>query len=323
MERFFRQKCFAVLLILCAAFNVFAEEKIEEHDNSIVSIFVQPALSFLSFEQREYFQDAIDTIYTEFKENSYTAADSQNVAKQDFQKVNFCFPITGGLQVQIAQDQFISAGVGFIYDNESVVLADKNNRSHNYSYTIQGVPAFLEYRFGIPTNFMTLSDGSLFSVAFRWYWTLPGTEIYTTWGSMKAKNSPYGAGFGLSVGYLLASWKNITVFGDIGYSTIKVESRKSFADIVPDGPTEKAKWNIGGIQIQIRIGFGAWNKPKPIEEDEDGGIAIEESTEGQTVEADTSKNDKPSIKDSAEGSTSEAKSVEESPAEQAPAEGTP
>lgn len=304
-----RQKFILLLLVLCAALNAFAEEKTAEHDNSIVSIFFQPSISFLNFEQQGYFQDAIDTIYAEFKENAFTSAESLNVAKQDFQKVNFCFPIAGGLQVQFAQDQFISAGIGFIYDNESIILTDKNSRGHNYSYTLQGVPLFLEYRFGIPLNFMTLSDGGLFSVSFRWYWTLPGTEIYTTWGKLAAKNSPYGAGFGVSIGYLLANWKNINIFGDIGYSSIKVKSRKSFADIVPDGSTDKAKWDIGGIQLQIRISLGVWNKPKIIEDEEDGETEKPLPEEPLNPEIQDTAHSEPAEK-TAEQKTEEKKTVE-------------
>ncbi len=261
-----RQILCVVSLLLWAFVASFAsDETIAEHDNSRISIFVQPSISFLSFDQRDYFQDAVDTIYKEFRANALDESESLNVAKQNFQKVNFCFPVYGGLQFQLLDDQFLSAGIGYIYDNESVVLSDRKSKSHNYSYTIQGVPLFLEYRLAIPLNLMTLSDGGLFSVALRWYWTLPGTEIYTTWGKIGAENSPYGAGFGISIGYLIASWHGINVFGDIGYSSISVESKKSFADIVPDGPEEKAKWNIGGLQLQIRVGFGIWNKPKPVD----------------------------------------------------------
>lgn len=258
-------------LVLLACSVVFASEddKAAEHDNSRLSIFLQPAISFLNFEEREYFQDAIDTIYQEFRANALTSEESLTVAKQDFQKVNFCFPITGGLQLQMMQDHFLSAGIGFIYDNEEVVLTDRKNKSHNYSYTLQGIPLFLEYRIAIPVNFMTLSDGGLFSVALRWYWTLPGTEIYTTWGKLEADNQWYGAGFGFSVGYLIASWKGFNVFGDIGYSSMGVKSKKTFADIVPDGPNEKAKWDIGGLQLQVRVSFGVWNKPVPVESDDD------------------------------------------------------
>lgn len=263
----FKRGCLILWLILAAAVLGFAEEKTNLHDNSRISIFLQPAVSFLSFDQREYFQDAIDTIYEEFRSQALDEEETLSVAKQDFQKVNFCFPITGGLQFQIFQDNFISAGVSFIYDHESVVLTDRKNKSHNYDYTIQGIPFFLEYRFAIPTNLMSLSGESLFSISLRWYWALPGTEIYTTWGRLSAETPWYGSGFGLSVGYLLFSWKNLNVFGDIGFSTISVKSKKTYESIVPDGPDEKAKWDVGGIQLQIRVSFGVWNKPKPVEDD--------------------------------------------------------
>lgn len=257
-----------VLALLTLVGMAMAEEK-AEHDRSRLSIFLQPSVSFLNFDQREYFQNAIDTIYYSFREDAVTESDSLNVAKQDFQKVNFCFPITAGLQYQIFNDQFISAGIGFIYDNESVVLTDRKGRTHNYSYTLQGVPLFLEYRLGIPRNLMTLSGESLFSISLRWYWVLPGTEIYSTWGNLEAKTPVTGAGFGVGIGYLIASWKNFNVFGDIGFSSISVKSNKTFADIVPDGPAEKASWNIGGLMMQIRVSFGVWNKPKPKDDEED------------------------------------------------------
>jgi hypothetical protein len=267
------QSRFTILFILMAlvfATNAFAdsEEKLD-HDYSILSVFVQPSISFISFTEREYFQNAIDTIYYSFRESAVNSAESLNVAKQDFQKVNFCFPITAGLQWQFMQDHFLSAGIGFIYDNESVVLTDRNSNTHSYEYTLQGIPLFLEYRFALPKNFITLSTGGLFSIAVRWYWVLPGTEIYTTWGYLGAKTPLLGAGFGASVGYLFASWRNFKLYGDIGFNSISVKSNKKFSDIVPGGPEEKAKWNLGGIMLQIRGTFGFWNKPKPKDDDDD------------------------------------------------------
>ncbi|SHJ21818.1 hypothetical protein SAMN05720471_12136 [Fibrobacter sp. UWP2] len=277
------KKICCVLSLLLATSAFAASDDVVQHDNSRISIFLQPAISFLSFEEREYFQDAIDTIYQEFRANALTAEESLTVAKQDFQKVNFCFPITGGLQFQVLQDHFISAGLGFIYDNESVVLTDRRNKTHNYSYTIQGVPLYLEYRLAIPLNLMTLSDGGLFSIVLRWYWTLPGTEIYSTWGKIDAENSPLGAGFGISIGYLIANWKNVNVFGDIGFSSISVKSKKTFADLVPGGADDKkAKWNVGGLQLQIRVSFGVWNKPKPKDEDEGDNDGEVKESDGAT-----------------------------------------
>ena len=98
---------------------------------------------------------------------------------------------------------------------------------------------------------------------------LPGTEIYTTWGKLEAETPLFGAGFGVSVGYLFASWDNFKLYGDIGFSSISVKSNKMFSDIVDGGPEEKAKWNLGGLQMQIRGTFGFWNKPKPKDDDDD------------------------------------------------------
>ncbi len=269
----FRKVLICVAAIVSLTLNVSAAEDKVEHDRSRLSVFVQPSVSFLDFENRKYFQNAVDTIYQSFRENALTESESLNVAKQDFQKVNFCFPISAGIQYQVAQDHFISAGIGFIYDNESVVLTDRKNRAHNYSYTIQGVPVFLEYRLAIPKNFMAMSNASLFSIAARWYWVLPGTEIYTTWGMLEAKTPITGAGFGVSLGYLVASWKDFNIYGDIGFSSISVESDKKFSSIVPDGPEEKAKWNVGGLQMQVRVSFGLWNNPKTEEDDDDKDTA--------------------------------------------------
>lgn len=257
----------AVLWMTATGFTA-SDEKLD-HDNSILSVFLQPSISFISFEERKYFQEAIDTIYYGFKENAVNSAESLNVAKQDFQKVNFCFPITAGIQWQFIEDHFLSAGVGFIYDNESVVLTDRKSNTHSYEYTLQGIPFYLEYRFALPKNFITLSTGGLFSLAVRWYWVLPGTEIYTTWGKLDAETPLLGAGFGVSVGYLFATWKSFKLYGDIGFNSISVKSNKKFSDIVPNGPDEKAKWNLGGIQLQIRGSFGLWNKPKPKDDDDD------------------------------------------------------
>ena len=284
----------AVLLIAATGFAA-SEEKLD-HDNSILSVFLQPSISFISFEERKYFQEAIDTIYYGFKENAVNSAESLNVAKQDFQKVNFCFPITAGIQWQFTEDHFLSAGIGFIYDNESVVLTDRKSNTHSYEYTLQGIPFYLEYRFALPKNFITLSTGGLFSLAVRWYWVLPGSEIYTTWGKLDAETPLLGAGFGVSVGYLFATWKSFKLYGDIGFNSISVKSNKKFSDIVPNGPDEKAKWNLGGIQLQIRGSFGLWNKPKPKDDDDDDDdekkpkVKIIDDTKKDSVKVDSVEN---------------------------------
>lgn len=248
-------------LLLCT--GLFAATPAAEHpgqsgseERSLLAFFVQPSISFLGFDNREKFQAAIDTIYKNYRAQALTASESSYVAKQDFQKVNFCFPVTAGVQVQWLEGHFVSLGAGFIYDNESVVVTDRKDKIHDYSYTLQGVPLFLEYRVAIPSNLVSLSNASLFSIAFRWYWMLPGTEIYSNWGHIEAETSPWGNGFGVSLGYLAATWKNIHIYGDIGYSRIIVKSDEPFSGVVPDTDTDKAKWDLGGLQLQFRFSFG-------------------------------------------------------------------
>ncbi len=231
-------------------------------DKSILSFFIQPSISFLGFDNREKFQAEVDSVYKRYMAQALTEAESSYVAKQDFQKVNFCFPVTAGLQIQWRTGHFVSTGFGFIYDNESVVVTDRKDKIHHYNYTLQGFPLYLEYRVAIPTNLISLSNTSLFSIALRWYWMLPGTEIYSSWGHIEAENSPFGNGFGVSLGYLVTTWKNIHIYGDIGYSRIIVESDEPFSGVVPDSDTKKAKWDLGGLQLQFRFSFGIVNSNK-------------------------------------------------------------
>ena len=130
-------------------------------------------------------------------------------------------------------------------------------------------------------------------MAVRWYWVLPGTEIYTTWGKIDAETPLLGAGFGVSVGYLFATWKSFKLYGDIGFNSISVKSNKKFSDSVPNGPNEKAKWNLGGLQMQIRGSFGLWNKPKSKDDDDDDddekkpNVKIIDDTKKDSVKVDS------------------------------------
>lgn len=264
MKRFF----FAFAALCASAFAAEAglpdtrKPSSGTEDRSILSFFVQPSISFLSFDSRDRFQAAVDTAYRHFREQALTEAESSYVSKQDFQKVNFCFPVTAGLQLQWRNGHFVSAGFGYIYDNESVVVTDRRDRIHNYSYTLQGFPLYLEYRIAIPEDLISISNASLFSVSLRWYWMLPGTEIYSSWGHLDAKESLLGNGFGISLGYLVTTWKNIHIYGDIGYSRIIVRANAPFSKVVPDRDADKAKWDLGGLQLQFRFSLGVINRTK-------------------------------------------------------------
>lgn len=274
-----RKIIFALALIFLFPLVSNASEDLGEEEKTDpfrASLFIQSGVGFIGFDDRDKFETATDSIYAEFRAEARTKEDTLAVSRQNFQKVNIAFPLYAGVQFQPFKNHFLSAAVGFIYDNESIVLTDRNGKAHNYNYTLQGIPFFIEYRFAIPNAFLSLSGESLFSLSARWYWMLPGTEIYSTWGYLSAKNSPLGNGFGISLGYLIGSWKQVRIYGDLGFNSISVQSDKSFTQIVPIYEKEsedkkpesarKARWDLGGIQLQIRVSFGAWERKPSLQE---------------------------------------------------------
>lgn len=259
MRRLFCLLCLALPLCLWAKESSSVEERPEP---ARLAFFLQSGVAFLGFDDRDKFQEATDSIYKDLREEARTEAETLAVSRQTFQKVNLSIPLYAGIQVQPFENHFLSLGTGFIYDDESVVLTDRNSKSHHYSYTLQAIPLFLEYRLAIPPSIISITDASLFSISLRWYWMLPGTEIYSTWGKIGSKPSLLGNGFGISLGYLIASWKSFKIYGDLGFNSITIKSDGYFEDIVPiykdeeESEKEKARWDLGGLQLQIRISFG-------------------------------------------------------------------
>lgn len=223
-----------------------------------LDIFVQPGVQFLGFEDRERYQTVLDTLYARYR--SAAGKDSAKVTKQDFQKVNFCFPVSAGLQWRFNETHAVAAGVGYFHNRESVVLSESDGELHEFYYALQGVPAYLEYRLGISHNLLTLRNQDQFSILARWYWFLPGTEIYSSWGSIPARSDWLGNGWGVSLGYHLFSWKRLSIFSDLGFTSLRVDSDSPWSDVVPDTTGRKASWELGGIQLQFRASFGAYRR---------------------------------------------------------------
>ena len=74
-----------IALVAILATFAMADDETSARDRSRLSVFVQPAVSFLDFPEREYFQNAIDTLYYSFRQDALTESESLSVAKQDFQ----------------------------------------------------------------------------------------------------------------------------------------------------------------------------------------------------------------------------------------------
>jgi len=225
-------------------------------DTSLDSVKIKRGLHFFAsagvqltnFKERSKFQDFLEAQFDEYIDEHRESPTGYAIPeKQDFQPVNLAFPITAGIIWQFSDMHSLGLGAGFLYDRESVIIKDKQSRFRNLSYTLQAFPAFVEYRLGISQNLISVKNVDYFSVLLRYYWMLPGTEVYSSWGKAEAEFEPLGNGFGVFLGYCFSKWELIEIWGEMGYSSIDVKSNdeKGILD----------SWNLGGISVLIRAVF--------------------------------------------------------------------
>jgi len=210
--------------------------------------FISAGAQFINFKERTKFQDLLNTKYKEY-ESDFKADTAGYVSpiKQDFEKVNLTFPISAGIIWQFSDVHSLGLGVGFLYDNESVILTDKEEEIHNLKYTLMALPLFAEYRLLISPDLFSLKNNDYFSIFLRYYWLLPPTKISSSWGSAKADFESRGSGYGIFLGYRFWEWAGLSVFGEMGFLSLDVKS--STKDGILDS------WNLGGISILIRAMF--------------------------------------------------------------------
>jgi len=211
--------------------------------------FASAGVQLINFKERSKFQGLLDEQYDkytdDYMENSVGYVTPR---KQDFQTVNLAFPLTAGMIWHFNEIHSIGLGAGFLYDNESVILKDKQSEFRNFSYTLQAFPLFMEYRLQISKNLISIRNVDYFSVLLRYYWMLPGTEIYSSdWGKAEADFEPLGNGYGVSLGYCFAKWEGFEIWGEMGYSSIDVKSSDE------NGILDS--WNLGGISVMVRAVF--------------------------------------------------------------------
>jgi len=207
--------------------------------------FVSAGVHFINFKERSTFQTLLYAKYNEYA-NDYTADSVGYIPpiKQDFETVNLTFPISAGIMWQFSDVHSLGLGISFLYDNESVVITDKKDKSHNYKYTLQAYPLFAEYRLLISPNLLSLKDNDYFSLFLRYYWLLPPTKVSSSWGNARADFEPLGNGYGIFLGYRFWEWEGLSVFGEMGI--LSLDAKSSTKDGILNS------WNLGGISISIR-----------------------------------------------------------------------
>jgi len=209
--------------------------------------FFSVGAQFINFKDHSKFQALLDTQFAEYR-NDYLEEPTGSIPlQQNFQTANLAFPITAGIIWQFSDMHSLGMGAGFLYDNESVILMDKNGNTYNLKYVLQAFPLFAEYRLLISPDLISVKNGDYFSLFLRYYWMLPGTEIYSSWGKAEADFDPLGSGYGVFLGYRFWEWENLSIWGEIGYLSLEVKS--SAQNRILDS------WNLGGVSISLRAMF--------------------------------------------------------------------
>jgi len=212
--------------------------------------FISAGAQFITFKEGSKFQTLLVSKFKEYEDDYKTYKDSGDYTlpiKQDFETVNLSFPISAGITWLFSDVHSLGLGVGFLYDNESVILTDKEGEIHNFKYTLQTFPIFLEYRLLISPKLISLKNNDYFSLFLRYYWLLPPTGINSSWGKAKADFEPLGNGYGIFLGYRFWEWGRFSVFGDMGF--LSIDAKSSSENRILDS------WNLGGISILIRAMF--------------------------------------------------------------------
>jgi hypothetical protein len=212
--------------------------------------FVSAGAHFITFKERSKFQTLLISEFKKYEDDYNEYKDSGNYSlpvRQDFETVNLTFPISAGIMWQFSDVHSLGLGVGFLYNTESVILTDKDDKIHNFKYTIQAFPAFAEYRLLISPKLISLRGNDYFSLFLRYYWLFPPTEIKSSWGNAKADFEPLGSGYGIFLGYRFWEWMGLSIFGEMGL--VSLDAKSSSEDRILDS------WNLGGISILIRALF--------------------------------------------------------------------
>jgi hypothetical protein len=200
--------------------------------------FVSAGLQFINFKESSKFQALLDAEYEKY---------DYPPLRQDFETVNLTFPISAGIIWQFSDVHSLGLGVIFLYDNESVILTEWQDTTHNFKYTLQAFPVFVEYRLLVSPKLITLKNNDYFSLFLRYYWLLPPTRINSSWGNAKADFEPLGNGYGIFLGYRFWEWEGLSVFGEMGYLSLDAKSSTKNGIL--------NSWNLGGITVLVRALF--------------------------------------------------------------------
>jgi hypothetical protein len=205
--------------------------------------------------------DAKDDFKTDLAERlkaSASAGDTLQVL-QPFEEAHLSFPV--GIQAVFPLGPWFDA-VGmarFSWYKQNAVLAhtDLNKSPAGQAwYVSQSSLGGAGLRFYVPPSLLSVTGSLGLYAQFLWLWNLGGSELYTRYGSARARLDPAGAGFELLFGLQKALTGPWQLAGSLGFVKQDYASDREWKALLPySAPAGNVRWGSSSLQANLSLAY--------------------------------------------------------------------
>lgn len=189
---------------------------------------------------------------------SAAAGDTLQVL-QPFEEAQLSFPV--GVQAVIPLGPWFDA-VGmarFSWYKQNAVLArtdlGKTNAGEAW-YAVQSSLGGAGLRFYVPPALLSVTGSLGLYAQFLWLWNLGESELYTRYGSARARLDPAGAGFELLFGLQKALTGPWQLAGSLGFVKQDYASDRDWNALLPyAAPAGKVSWGSSSLQANLSLAY--------------------------------------------------------------------
>jgi hypothetical protein len=218
------------------------------------SVSVWLGAEFSDLDAKEFFKADLQQRLTQ----SAAAGDTLQIL-QPFEEAHLSFPI--GMQAVVPLGPWFDAVAmaRFSWYKQNAVLAhsDKNRSPAGEAwYAVQSSLGGAGLRFYVPPSLMSVTGSLGLYAQFLWLWNLGGSEIYTRYGSARARLDPAGAGFELLFGLQKALTGPWQLAGSLGFVKQDYESDREWNHLLRSAaPPGKVRWGSSSLQANLSLAY--------------------------------------------------------------------
>jgi hypothetical protein len=209
---------------------------------------------FSDLDAKENFKTDLD----QRLKNSAAAGETLQVL-QPFEEAHLSFPV--GIQAVYPLGPWFDAVAmaRFSWYKQNAVLAhtDQNKSPAGQEwYAVQSTLGGAGLRFYVPPALLSVTGSLGLYTQFLWLWNLGGSELYTQYGSARARLDPGGAGFELLFGLQQALTGHWQVAGALGFVKQDYVSDRDWSALLHSAaPTGNARWGSSSLQANLGLAY--------------------------------------------------------------------